>query len=225
MRPDGYIFDLFGTLVPLPASASARIELDACARELGIDPPRFASAWNESYWARNLGDWASDLAGYLRVLIGRMGVQADDEAVARAVEGRRRFARSLLSVPPETHHVLDQLRAAGCRLAVLSVCGPAVAEVWSDSPLGSLVDVVHLSCVTRLPKTDPQSYLRVCQELGVSPHLAYFVGDGAGGELDGAAKAGLVPILLDSPASAAVGFRPLSWVGRRVFSLSELLHD
>jgi putative hydrolase of the HAD superfamily len=218
-----YVFDLFGTLVPLPEPELARREVLACARTLRVDEDRFAARWKETYRERNRGDWAPDLAGYLRQLLETMNVEADEAAIARAVEGRREFARRLLVVAPETMTVLARLRDDGSRLGIISVCGPAVAEVWAGSALPSLVDVVLLSCTAGLMKPDPTCYLRVCRDLGVSPADSLYIGDGAGDELAGAAAAGLRPILLESPASAAAGYAPASWSGPRIASLGELI--
>jgi hypothetical protein len=75
------------------------------------------------------------------------------------------------------------------------------------------------------PSTTPavECYAQTCDQLGVNPADAWYVGDGAGDELIGAARAGLTPILLHSPTSIDAGLVPAAWTGRRITSIVELV--
>ena len=75
-------------------------------------------------------------------------------------------------------------------------------------------------------KPDPEIYLLACEMLGVEPADCVYVGDGAYGELTGAAAVGMTPYLLRDPdldhEEMLVTDRD-DWTGPSIAHLSDVL--
>ncbi|WP_326999945.1 HAD-IA family hydrolase [Dactylosporangium sp. NBC_01737] len=65
------------------------------------------------------------------------------------------------------------------------------AEAWPACALASRFDVAVFSSVLGIGKPDPRIYLAAAEALGAAPADCVFVGDGADGELAGAAAVGM----------------------------------
>jgi putative hydrolase of the HAD superfamily len=94
-------------------------------------------------------------------------------------------------VHPATLTALDALRAGGARLALVSNATAEAAEEWPACALASRFDVAVFSCVLGFGKPDPRIYLAAAGALGAAPADCVYVGDGADGELAGAAAVGM----------------------------------
>ena len=93
-----------------------------------------------------------------------------------------------------------------------------VPALWSETEFHGLFDAEVFSCSVGLRKPDPRIYLLCCEQLGVEPSDAIFVGDGANDELAGAERVGMTAVLLEGSPE-----EPDSWVGHRIRALPELL--
>lgn len=89
------------------------------------------------------------------------------------------------------------------------------AEAWAEVRPHVAAEV--FSCSVGLRKPDPRIYLLACEELGVEPAEALFVGDGDNDELAGAERVGMTAVLLERPGMDR------EWTGRRIQTLAELL--
>ncbi|MGW0998185.1 HAD family hydrolase [Streptomyces sp. NPDC002523] len=216
------VFDLNGTLVPLPPPAIADAALDECARLLSLEPASFRPRWKASFRQRNAGLWGHTGEEFFTRFLAEMGVSRPQRAIARAAEARRAFARRTVIPPEDTRACLTRLRSRGLPLAVLTVCGPALPEVWGELQIAPLVDHVEFSCLSGLMKPDIRCYTRTCQAISTPPRQCLFIGDGAGGELSGAARAGLTPVLLESTDSRVAGWAPTDWRGARIRRIADL---
>jgi putative hydrolase of the HAD superfamily len=183
------VFDLFHTLVHGADDERERV-VGEMAGMLGVDPDAFRGAYRDS-WTERLVQWSVEET--IRILAARLGTTlTDDDAVARAAAHRRGLAaRVLASVDPGTLQVLDELRAGGARLALVSNATAEAAEAWSSCALARRFDVAVFSCVLGVGKPDPRIYLAAAEGLGVGPEACEYVGDGADGELAGAAAVGM----------------------------------
>jgi HAD superfamily hydrolase (TIGR01509 family) len=115
-----------------------------------------------------------------------------NQQVTRAGEHRRALARRVLNaVSAGTLDVLDSLRENGHLLALISNATSETAEAWPQSPLARCFDVAVFSCDVGLAKPDPAIYRIAAERLGLAPGECVFVGDGADGELAGAAAVGM----------------------------------
>lgn len=186
--PQPVIFDLYNTLID-----GADEERDRALREmaalLGVAPADLLRVYRES-WHERLVGWG--VAETVRIMARRLGVDATAEQVAQAAELRRSLPRRLFDLASEeTLAVLDGLRADGHPLGVLSNATAESAEAWPSGPLASRFDAVIFSSVVGMAKPDPAVYRLAAAELGAVPEECVFVGDGADGELPGAAAAGM----------------------------------
>lgn len=192
------LFDLWGTLV----SGIAREVRDAVSRDmaadLAVDAEAFAAASRDSHAERFIGATGT-LAETVQALAARCGGSPSAAAVARAAERRLVLTRRLLRADAATLSVVDALRAAGSRLAVVSDSSAETPLLWSQSPLGKRIPVTAFSCVVGVRKPDPAIYLHAVDALQVLPEDCLFVGDGDGHELSGAAALGMRVVRLRSP--------------------------
>jgi putative hydrolase of the HAD superfamily len=188
MPPRFIVFDLFHTLVDGADAERDRV-VGEMAVMVGVDPDALRQAYRET-WDERLMRWSVEET--IRVLAGRLGVHPPDEAVARAAAHRRALARRVLdAVHPATLTALDALRAGGARLALVSNATAEAAEEWPACALASRFDVAVFSCVLGFGKPDPRIYLAAAGALGAAPADCVYVGDGADGELAGAAAVGM----------------------------------
>lgn len=188
MPPRFLVFDLFHTLVDGADGERDRV-VGEMAVMVGVEPEALRRAYRET-WDERLKRWSVEET--IRILAGRLGVDPSDEAVARAAAHRRALARRVLDrVAPTTLEALDALRAGGARLGLVSNATAEAAEAWPASRLASRFDVAVFSSVIGVGKPDPRIYLAAAEALGAAPGDCVFVGDGADGELAGAAAVGM----------------------------------
>jgi len=224
----GVLFDLFGTLVSFGPKVS--LERDAVSREmgrdLGVDPTAFAAAIHDSFDARVRGLMGS-LEETVRVLAEALGGAPDRQSVARAVERRLALTRAQLAVDGETLEVLDRLRMAGLRVALVSDCSIEAPTVLATTALGARFDALAFSCTLGVRKPDPAIYLQALLQLGLAPAECVFVGDGGSCELSGATALGMHAIRLrrsgDDPTTRYDD--DTEFCGAEVGSLIELLEE
>ncbi|GAB4054202.1 HAD family hydrolase [Catellatospora paridis] len=212
--PGTILFDLFHTL--LDGADAQRDRVVARMGEIvGVDPVALVLAYHVS-WRDRLVRWSAEET--IRLLARRLGGDPSPEQVTRAAALRLELASWLLnSAPAGTLVALDGLRAAGWRLGLVSNATAEVAEAWPSSGLSRRFDAAVFSCVAGVAKPDPGIYQAAASALGVAPQQCVFVGDGADGELAGAAAVGLTVV-----RTAEFVDRSGVWSGPVVGSLAEL---
>jgi HAD superfamily hydrolase (TIGR01509 family) len=109
---------------------------------------------------------------------------------------------------------LVRLRAAGCRLAVVSNSEGTVEAMLEEVGLRRHLETVLDSAVVGLVKPDPRIFQLALSRLGVSPSQAVHVGDSPSADVEGARAAGVRAVLLDPydlyPSVDAPRFRDLA---------------
>jgi putative hydrolase of the HAD superfamily len=206
------VFDLWDTLVDWPLEAMA--ELNArWAERLGLTTAELERRWREDHVRRN----TEPLAACLRAL------GAVDGAVDELVALRLDLARRVLVPRAGAVETLAELGARGIGRGLVSVCTEDVPLVWPETALAAHVDSAVFSATSGLMKPDPRAYAVACEELGVEPGEALFVGDGANDELAGAERAGLRAVLIHRPGEAPIWPGLEDWRGLRVTSVPEVL--
>jgi putative hydrolase of the HAD superfamily len=225
VRHDAVVFDLFGTLVPEFPRDRFHGALAAGAALLGVDPEGFRREWEATALERQMGVLPTVDAN-VREILRRLGSTAAEDAVRAALVPRSELYRELFAPKLDAVRTLAQLRARGYRLGLISMCSPDTPALWRSSPLAGSVDVEVFSCEVGLRKPDPKIYRACTDRLGTDPSRCLYVGDGAYGELTGAAAIGMHPVLIRHPGEEdGVVLRPESepWDGRAVGSLPEVL--
>jgi len=202
------IFDLWETLIDWNHEANARMHAQVRAR-VGFD---FRERWNEA---------TERYTTPVRTVLAGVGVPAD--AMDDVMSYRAEFVRTCLVPRAGAIETLAELRARGFRTGLITVCTEDVELLWPESEFAGLFDAEVFSNAIGLSKPDPRIYLACCEQLGVEPHDAVFVGDGANDELEGARRVGLRPILIHTEGEDPVWREVRTWDGLRVTSIPEVL--
>ncbi|MET8906507.1 HAD-IA family hydrolase [Micromonospora sp. NPDC004551] len=212
--PRPVIFDLFHTLVPGGDPERDRV-VGEMALMVGVEPAALVEAYHAT-WRDRMTGW--DAAETVRILARRLGGAPTEEQVARAAAHRRELARRLLGhVRPSTLAVLDALRADGHPIGLVSNATAETAEAWPSTDLARRFDVAVFSSDVGLAKPDPAIYRLAAERLGAAPGACVFVGDGADGELAGAAAVGMTVVRTTEHNDTDP-----SWAGRALTALGEL---
>jgi putative hydrolase of the HAD superfamily len=186
--PRPVIFDLFHTLINGANDERDQV-VGQMALRIGLAPAELIAAYHAT-WRDRLVRW--DVEETVRILARRLGGTPTEDQVAQAGTLRRALAHRLLdTVSDGTLDVLDMLRADGHPIALVSNATSDTAEAWPQSRLAGRFDVVVFSCEVGLAKPDPVIFRVAAERLNANPAECLFVGDGADGELAGAAAAGM----------------------------------
>ena len=188
------IFDLFGTLVDDATPATQAAMVAETARLLGADPARFGALWRQHDVARYTGP----IETWFESVCDELGL-SDRAGLTDALAYRAENLRRILVPRPDAEATLHALRERGLRLGMISNASGEVSGLWAESAFATLFDAVLFSADERMMKPDRRIYERMAELLGVATEDAVFVGDGAYRELQGAAEAGMAPILIRAP--------------------------
>ena len=203
------IFDLWETLIDWDREAAAQMLADVSAL---VADEGFAERW----------DRATDrYTTPIRAALLEAGVPPEslDEICALRLE----YVRRSLVPRPGVVETLRALRARGQLVGLITVCTEDVETLWEGSELAGLFDAEIFSSKLGVSKPDPQIYLACCEALGVEPHEAVFVGDGANDELAGARRVGMDAILIHRPGEGPLWAELEDWDGPRVTSIPDVL--
>ncbi|NUR75677.1 MAG: HAD family hydrolase [Thermoleophilia bacterium] len=207
MRPKAVIFDLWETLIDWDRESAGRMlrEVDELVGS------GFAARWDSSH-RRYIAPIRTALAEAL----------VPEELIEEICTIRLGYHRRALVPRPGAVDTLRRLRELGYLLGLITVCSEDIEVLWPETEFAGLFDAEIFSSRVGVSKPDPRIYLACCEALGVEPHDAVFVGDGANDELEGARRVGMQAILIHRP-----GERPLwgleDWDGPRVTSIPGVL--
>ncbi|HWB35871.1 MAG TPA: HAD family hydrolase [Rugosimonospora sp.] len=216
--PGAVLIDLFNTLID-DGGGAAR---DAVTREmgtvLGVDPDAFVGLFHARWRARLTGAYGP-LDAMLRDWARELGGSPDGAAVTEAVRLRVALTGRLLAgVRAGTLDALDSLRDKGFRLALVTNCTVETPLAWHAGPLAGRFDATAFSCELRVGKPDPAIYEWAAGAVGVPPHECVYLGDGADGELAGAAALGMRAVRTTEYADSDP-----AWTGPTIATLAGLL--
>jgi putative hydrolase of the HAD superfamily len=194
-RPKAVLFDLFHTLVcvPPPSLTGER----SVPEILGVSADEWQRLYyDEDVFGRCLGR-VTDSVDAMRLVAHSIDPGVGDDLILDAVKSRqRRFEAGLVKVEDSVLAALAALRAAGIRTAIVSDAGADDVESWSQSPIGSRVDLTIFSYQVGYRKPDPRIYHHALAALGVSAADSIFVGDGGSDEHAGARAVGMRSVLV-----------------------------
>jgi putative hydrolase of the HAD superfamily len=202
------IFDLWETLIDWDSQA-ARLMNERIEERVGFD---FRERW---YAAPNR------YTAPVRTVLAEVGVSAD--ALEDVCAARLDFVRHCLVPRAGAVETLRRLREDGYLTGLITVCSEDVETLWPESAFAGLFDAEVFSSRLGISKPDPRIYLTCCDELGVEPREAVFVGDGANDELDGARRVGMGAILIHRPDQDPLWPEVREWDGPRVTSVPGVL--
>lgn len=211
------VFDLWQTLVLWPSDEGHALR-QSWAAGLGITVDELDVHWYgdpDAYRRRETGP----LAPAIEALHDAVGANMP---IDELIDARIAVTRRVLVISPEVERTLRELRSRGYPIGLVSNCTEDVAVCWPDTSLAALVDHAVLSATVGCMKPDPRIYALVCEGLGVEAADCLFVGDGANDELDGAARAGMTPVLLAEDGVARWDGLE-NWQGVRIAAIPEVL--
>ncbi len=225
MTVKAVIFDLFGTLVFDKFSAEKYpLFLSSLASILNLEDSEFASLWQASYRDRALGKFET-LQDNLRWIGDQLGQSLEPPAVEEVASKIVELTRQALTPRVQAIEVIYQLRLMGFKTGLISDCGPAVPLLWKETPFAELFDTTVFSCREGLKKPDPKIYQIALERLSLPAHECFYLGDGHGGELEGAKSMGMKAALIwsaidtDEPERLVVE----NWEGATLVSLTEVV--
>jgi putative hydrolase of the HAD superfamily len=224
-RYDAVVFDFFGTLTINSSRAERRAGAGRIAAVLGVDPDEYFEQVTSTFSERATGA-AGDLEATIRWLAQRCGLTPDTERVSAAADIRRTVEGGFIrNLRPEAVEIARSIKALGIRIGVLSDCTHELPMVWPSLPIAECVDAAVFSIEEGKRKPDPDLFAAVTSRLGVPPDRCLYIGDGGGGELTGATKAGMTAYLLhaDDTYDSIVYDRDSAWTGPGIGSLTEVL--
>ena len=131
-----------------------------------------------------------------RLLCRLLGLADDAEGMARQVHAAFRHGDHW-AVFPDAWGCLRALRGRGLVLAAVSNWDAGLEVLFEDLGLAPLFDAVVSSAAVGCRKPDPAIFRIACRRLDLRPELCVHVGDRPDADGDGAAAAGLRPLIID----------------------------
>jgi putative hydrolase of the HAD superfamily len=162
------LFDYGGVICrPQPQADVALL-----ARAAGCTPGEFGAG----YWAHRLDYDRGELdcVTYWQKVAAGVGRSF---SAAQMAELTRLDIASWLHLQPGTVTLIEDLAAAGYRLALLSNAPAEVAEVVAALPVAAHFEHCTFSCYLRTVKPEPEIYQAVLTLLGASPGEVVFLDD------------------------------------------------
>lgn len=215
-KPDAVLFDLGGTLVeyytreqfpPIMAQAVDEVGAYLAERGLALPPPDVVRERTEQEKHTSPDYRVRPLEGRLHRIFGLSATDDPD----LSLELCRRWLRpvfALSRVYPDSKPLLQRLRRAGLRTAILSNSpwgSPPV--LWREEVarlgLTPLVDEVLFCGDVGWRKPAPPIFLEAMRRLGTSPDRCLFVGDDPRWDVAGPRALGMDAVLIDRFGRAA----------------------
>lgn len=183
------LFDLFGTLIPYATRQQRSAVFHGMAEDLDLPATNIQEAYRHSFDQRARGQFGS-LKSTLDILARRLNSRPTPVQLEAAVNRRLQLNRHLHNQCWATA-TLTRLRAGGIGVGIVTDTTAETVEVWDQSPLHSLMDVVSFSCQTGIRKPAPRAYLTATERLGIAPANCLYIGDGSSQEISGAQELGM----------------------------------
>jgi putative hydrolase of the HAD superfamily len=186
-------FDLFSTLISVgqvPETVGA-----FTADILGVDRKR----WNEACFGplHEIRKPSQHLDNLRRMALS-LDSSIPEQRIQEATAARQaRFDHALEhGVEDQVLESLGSLKQAGFKLALISNASSPEVQAWQYSPLAGYFDVTVFSCETGFCKPESDIYHYTLEQLEEDAGDCLFIGDGGSEEHLGAARVGMIPILL-----------------------------
>ncbi len=218
------LFDYNGTLTVSASAEDRRSGVARVAAALGVAAEPLFETISSTFTERATGR-CGDLVATMAWLADRCGHRPStselEAACSLRIEIEREYASRLRS---DAIGTLRLLRERGLRVGVISDCTHELPDFWASLPVACLVDATVFSVVVGQRKPHPSLYRSACDQLGISPSEAIYVGDGGSNELSGAVAVGIPALRLvtEDAADALVYDAEQNWTGPVIHSLTAL---
>jgi len=184
------LFDLYETLVsfdPRPI----RDAREKVANRAGVSPDALRAADQETMPDRMRGRCGDSVEGELAAVLRTAGAADDPDLVAVFREAELGAWRQGAIVHRDVVPYLQELRARGFRLALVSNCSRLTRPLLEDLKLGDRFDSVVLSCEVGCAKPDRAILDLALRGIGGKPDTGIMIDD-TEAYVDAARKFGLV---------------------------------
>ncbi|HEY7462005.1 MAG TPA: HAD-IA family hydrolase [Gemmatimonadota bacterium] len=227
------VFDATGTLITLRSGVGRRYAQTAAAHGFDLDPGRVQRSFQAALAAApplcfpEVPDAERDGAArdwWRRVVAETVRASSDEPPPASDTRFEGFFqdlfagfaAGDAWRAVEGGAAVLGELSRRGYRLGVLSNFDGRLPGILAALRLADYLAHVETSVSLGVAKPDPRAFLSALDGLGVAPGAAAYVGDSPVTDAAGAARAGLLPILLGAELPRGVA-------GIRIDRLADLL--
>ena len=184
------VFDMFETLVSLFEGRTYFGE--HIAADAGLDPATFRKEWHSIEHDRSVGKYTIEEG--LTIVFKILGVYSEDLVALTAGKRLDCLNDTFSSIPQESIKLLQDLKARGIRIGLITNTFSDEAKCIRESVLFPYFDVALISYEQGICKPDLQLYNEMCKRLGVAPDECLYVGDGGSRELYAAREAGMHPL-------------------------------
>lgn len=191
--PAAVLFDLYDTLIHASPRRSFYRALPAA---LAVSEERWLACYRALGRAAMLGD-VPDLTTRVGLACRHAGQPRDPALVAAVVRDRLPLLYGDIEPDHQALAVLDELRAASVRLAIVSNAASHSERLLDRFGFRDRVSATAMSWSVGVLKPDPLIYRTALDALGVVPGEAAYVGDGGDSELCGARRLGLRTVLVE----------------------------
>jgi putative hydrolase of the HAD superfamily len=179
-------------VISLPPSAADRAVIADLA---GVSGDGESPFWRAYFRHRDGLDLGTGVVTYWRAIAADIGASWDN---ARLHELWAADFRSWLSINPGTIEVLDDLKAGGTRLVLLSNASAEFGSFFRHGPLADFFAACYVSGELHLLKPHPEIFQHVLDDQGVSAADAVFI-DNRETNVRGAEAIGITAHLFTSP--------------------------
>ena len=181
------IFDMYETLITHYTTDLYFSE--DMARDAQVEYEDFYRIWKGTDADRTLGKMT------FREVIKRILVENNawsqeklDLIIKKRTETKEKLFEKL---HPEIISMLEEIKAKGMKIALISNCFDEEAAVIRKSILAPYFDVICLSCELGMRKPEEGIFSKCLEELNLSPKECVYCGDGGSSELEAASGFGM----------------------------------
>ncbi len=200
-------FDFYGTLADWPTAEGLQ-QAAAAAEGIVVGQAAIASAYRtanaymdaenarQPVQQRTQAERDAFFAEYERRLLADAGAPDVSLDVAARVWQRVRGAPDELTLLPDAMSALEELRALGLTLGVISNMGLELNGLLERLGIGGYLPVRSTTGSAGVSKPHPRIFQLALTQAGAQPAEAVHIGDSIGADVEGARSAGITPVFV-----------------------------
>ena len=216
-----YLAPMLASVVRFLGEQGHQVDGEAFGQRFGRNVRKaWATARAEKTWE------AVHMSGVAQTTLRDFAIDPDSINIRELLEAFAWYPMPGVAPFPDTHHVLDTLRAQGYKIGLIT---NAYQPMWMRDVeieafgLMERIDARITSGDTGFMKPHPAIYWRMLGLLDSTPDRAIFVGDSPRNDIAGANKTGLVSVHVKPPHLNKLPELPIEHADYSITTLSELL--